>query len=53
MQLLESRGQLVRVTKPVSAELEITEIVERVSKGPAERNKALLFENVTGYEMPC
>lgn len=50
--LLESRGQLVRVTEPVSAALEITEIVERVSKGPAERNKALLFENVTGYEMP-
>ena len=42
----------MRVKAPVSAALEITEIVERVSKGPAERNKALLFENVTGYEMP-
>ena len=52
VRLLESRGQLVRVTAPVSAALEITEIVERVSKGPAAHNKALLFENVTGYEMP-
>lgn len=50
--LLESRDQLVRVTEPVSAELEITEIVDRVSKGPAEHNKALLFENVVGYEVP-
>jgi len=52
VRLLETRGQLVRVRAPVSAALEITEIVERVSKGPAERNKALLFENVTGYTMP-
>ncbi len=52
VRLLEARGELVRVTAPVSAALEITEIVERASKGPAERNKALLFENVTGYEMP-
>lgn len=52
VKLLESRDQLVRVNVPVSAELEISEIVERVSKGPAERNKALLFENVTGYDMP-
>ncbi|MCD6285637.1 MAG: menaquinone biosynthesis decarboxylase [Anaerolineae bacterium] len=51
-ELLEARGELVRITAPVSADLEITEIVDRVSKGPAERNKALLFENVTGYEMP-
>jgi len=50
--LLEARGELVRVKMPVSAELEITEIVNRVSKGPATQNKALLFENVTGYEMP-
>jgi len=50
--LLEARGELIRVKIPVSAELEITEIVDRVSKGPAAQNKALLFENVTGYEMP-
>ncbi len=50
--LLESREQLARISVQVSAELEITEIVGRVSKGPAERNKALLFERVAGYEMP-
>lgn len=50
--LLESRDQLVRIAEPVSAELEITEIVDRVSKGPVERNKALLFENAIGHDVP-
>jgi len=50
--LLGSRGELVRVTVPVSAELEITEIVDRVSKGPSHNNRALLFENVRGYQTP-
>jgi 4-hydroxy-3-polyprenylbenzoate decarboxylase len=49
---LERRRQLVRVTAPVSPVLEITEIVDRVSKGPAAQNKALLFENVEGSSMP-
>jgi 4-hydroxy-3-polyprenylbenzoate decarboxylase len=49
---LEAAGELVRVSAPVSRNLEITEITDRVSKGPAERNKALLFENVEGFEMP-
>ncbi len=49
---LQSREQLVRVSQPVSPRLEITEIVDRVSKGPAERNKALLFENPTGHDIP-
>ncbi len=49
---LEKAGELVRITAPVSAELEITEIADRVMKAPAEHNKALLFENVRGYEMP-
>lgn len=46
---LEKRGELKRIKAPVSPELEITEITDRVSKayGPA-----LLFENVPGYEMP-
>jgi len=52
LELLDSRDQLVRISQPVSPELEITEIVDRVSKGPAERNKALLFENPTGYDIP-
>lgn len=49
---LETRGEIVRVAEMVSAELEITEIVDRVSKGPQAQNKALLFENVTGYDVP-
>jgi len=49
---LEARNQLKRITTPVSAELEITEIADRVSKGPAAGNLALLFENVAGSEMP-
>jgi 4-hydroxy-3-polyprenylbenzoate decarboxylase len=49
---LEERGQLKRIVAPVSAELEITEITDRVSKGAAGRNVALLFENVKGYDLP-
>ena len=49
---LEKRGQLKRIHAPVSADLEITEITDRVSKGAPERNVALLFENVTGYDVP-
>lgn len=47
--VLERRGQLRRVSAPVSADLEITEITDRVTKagGPA-----LLFERVRGYDMP-
>ncbi|MFZ1060995.1 MAG: menaquinone biosynthesis decarboxylase [Candidatus Rokuibacteriota bacterium] len=49
---LEARGELRRVTTPVSRDLEISEITDRVSKGPAAENKALLFERVEGFEMP-
>ncbi len=49
---LEADGELIRITAPVSAHLEITEITDRVSKGPAGQNKALLFENVEGSTMP-
>ena len=46
---LEESGQLKRIKTEVSAELEIAEITDRVSKayGPA-----LLFENVKGYSVP-
>ena len=46
---LEKRGELLRVSEPVSAELEITEIADRMVKrgGPA-----LLFENVVGKDFP-
>ena len=46
---LEERGELARIKSPVSRDLEITEINDRVVKrgGPA-----LLFENVEGFDMP-
>ena len=46
---LEERGELARIKTPVSCDLEITEINDRVVKsgGPA-----LLFENVQGYDIP-
>jgi 4-hydroxy-3-polyprenylbenzoate decarboxylase len=50
--LLEKRDRLRRITVPVSRDLEITEIVDRVSKSAADRNLALLFERVEGHDMP-
>ena len=52
IKLLEEREQLVRIGHQVSAHLEITEITDRICKSPAEQNKALLFENVTGSDLP-
>ena len=49
---LERRGRLRRVAVPVSRDLEITEIVDRVSKTRGEGNVALLFERVDGFDMP-
>ncbi len=50
--LLDKRGRLRRVAAPVRRELEITEIADRTVKGPADRNHALLFQNVEGFTMP-
>jgi 4-hydroxy-3-polyprenylbenzoate decarboxylase len=49
VQALERAGELRRIAHPVSAELEVTEIADRVMKncGPA-----LLFENIIGKQMP-
>jgi 4-hydroxy-3-polyprenylbenzoate decarboxylase len=49
VQDLEKAGELKRISYPVKAELQITEIADRVMKsgGPA-----LLFENVAGKQMP-
>ncbi len=49
LEALEGRGDLVRVKTPVSRDLEITELTQRVVRadGPA-----LLFENVPGASMP-
>ncbi|HTE83394.1 MAG TPA: menaquinone biosynthesis decarboxylase, partial [Dehalococcoidia bacterium] len=50
--LLESRKQLRRISASVSRDLEISEITDRVVKGPADRNVALLFESVEGFDTP-
>ena len=49
---LDKSKELVRIKTSVDPELEITEITDRVSKGPAAQNKALLFENVRGSSLP-
>ncbi|MEO1090996.1 MAG: UbiD family decarboxylase [Pseudomonadota bacterium] len=49
IELLERRERLVRVTAPVSAVLEMTEIHTRLL---AEQGPAVLFENVEGFSMP-
>ena len=46
---LEQKGEIRRIQTPVSCDLEITEITDRVIK---QGGPALLFENVTGYDMP-
>lgn len=50
MEVLEHRGELLRVTVPVSPRFEIAEITDRMAKS-AIGGKALLFEN-TGTEFP-
>ncbi|NJK44641.1 MAG: menaquinone biosynthesis decarboxylase [Pleurocapsa sp. SU_196_0] len=49
VKFLEDKGELIRITTPVTSDLEITEVADRVMKagGPA-----LLFENVTGKDYP-
>ena len=47
--ILEKEGELYRIKDKVSPILEITEIADRVMKMPSG-GKALLFENVEGYE---
>lgn len=49
---LEKRGLLKRIKTPVSCDLEITEITDRISKREGIGNVALLFENVVGYDIP-
>lgn len=52
LRTLESEGELMRIDAPVSCDLEIAEITDRVSKLPGAANKALLFTAVKGYDMP-
>ena len=48
--VLESEGELVRISEYVDPRLEMAEITDRISKMPGG-GKALLFEN-TGYRFP-
>lgn len=50
IQLLEENNEIIRIKEYVNPELEISEIVDRVSKSK-DGGKALLFEN-TGTEFP-
>lgn len=50
IEALEQAGELIRIRSYVDPKLEMAEIVDRVSKTPAQ-NKAILFEN-TGYDFP-
>ena len=49
IQQLEAQGKLLRISQPISTELEMTEIADRTLRagGPA-----LLFENPIGHDMP-
>ena len=49
---LEKHDRLRRVSVPVSRDLEITEITDRVSKNAAAANVALWFERVEGFTTP-
>lgn len=48
---LEREGELRRIDQPVDPVLEITEVSDRVMKGPGG-GKALLFERPTGFDIP-
>jgi 4-hydroxy-3-polyprenylbenzoate decarboxylase len=49
---LKREGELTTISAPVSADLELAEITDRVSKMSGAANQALLFTNVRGYDMP-
>src|SRR5919204_6712283 len=49
LEALDAAGELVRVAHPVSVNLELCEIADRVMKSPGG-GKALLFEHVTLFD---
>ena len=49
---LEKNQELIHINSPISPILEITEITDRISKGHHEKNKAIFFKNITGYNVP-
>jgi 4-hydroxy-3-polyprenylbenzoate decarboxylase len=48
---LDKERELARIAEPVSPELEIAAVTDRVSKSPGG-GPALLFEKPTGFSMP-
>src|SRR6185295_2536494 len=48
---LEKERELARITEPVSPDLEICAVTDRVSKSPGG-GPALLFERPTGFDIP-
>ncbi|MFM7468211.1 MAG: menaquinone biosynthesis decarboxylase [Vampirovibrionales bacterium] len=52
MAQLEVQNDLIRIKAEADPFLEITEITDRISKLPEAQNKALLFENPKGYNIP-
>jgi len=48
---LDQKGELSRVTDPVSSDLEIAAVTDRVSKSPGG-GPGLLFERPAGFDMP-
>jgi len=51
LELLEARRELVRVHEPVSVDLEISAVTDRVSKS-RDGGPALLFERPLGFDIP-
>ncbi len=51
IRLIEKQGELKRIKAPISRDLEIAEVTDRVSKS-STGNVALLFENVEGSSIP-
>src|SRR6476619_5375289 len=48
---LDKERELARITEPVSPDLEICALTDRVSKSPGG-GPALLFERPAGYDIP-
>ena len=46
---LEGEGELIRTQKPVNVKYEISAYIRKTSD---EQGPALLFDNVTGFDMP-
>ncbi len=49
---LEHQGALLRVTQPISPHLEISALADLASKAAPEKNRALLFTQVSGSDIP-